>query len=367
VRAPAAIILTLAALVAHGSGGGIGSALPKLLPRSRGATFYVALSGSDRNRGTRRHPWRTIQHALDRLRPGQRAFVLSGTYAEDLAMRRSGTPSRPITLAARGRVVIHPASTSGNTYGIEITGSYFRLRGFVIEGSLGDSSADVYVEDRASHVEIFGNEIRYGQDQGIFADPGTSYVHILSNRIHDNGWHHRSGQHQSHGIYIEGGRDLIANNVIYNHPYGFGIQIYPDNHDTVVVDNTITTSGHSGIVVGGDGGVSGIVIRNNIVAFNRSWGIEHDSDCPTAGVVVDHNLFTGNGDGGVNSGCSAIDSSGGNIGGNPRFRSMGGHDFRLGKGSPAIAHAIRAYSLPTDRVGRSRGGRRLPDVGAYER
>ena len=291
--------------------------------------------------------------------------MLSGTYAEDLVARRSGTPSRPITLAARGRVVIRPASTSGDTYGIQITGSYFRLRGFVVEGSLGESSANVYLEGSAAHVEIVGNDIRYGQDQGVFADPGTRYIQILANRIHDNGWHHRSGQHQSHGIYIEGGNDLIANNVIYAHPYGFGVQVYPDNRDSIVVDNTITGSGHSGIVVGGDRGVSGVVIRNNILAFNRSWGIENDSDCPTAS-VADHNLLFGNGEGGVDPSCSSLDSSAGNLGGNPRFRSLGSHDFRLGKGSAAIGRALAAYSLPTDRAGHSRRGKRPPDVGAFE-
>ena len=346
----------------------LGSSLPGRFAASTGRTFYISQNGSDRNPGTPRRPWRTIQHSLNRLQPGQRALVRGGTYSEDLVMSRSGTGKRPITLAAYPgqRVVLHAASTSGDTYPIQITGSYFRLQGFVIERSTGTSAANVYLEDSASHVELSGNEIRYGQDQGIFADPGTSSIQILGNRIHDNGWNHLSGQHQSHGIYIEGSNDLIANNVIYDHAKGFGIQVYPRNHDTVIVNNTVVANGHSGIVVGGDGGVRNIVIRNNIFASNRNWGVESDSTCPTSSVVVDHSLFYRNPAGGIEAGCSAIDSSGGNMTRNPRFLEAGLHEYQLRRGSPAINRALPAYAEPRDLLGRSRRHRGAPDIGAFE-
>src|SRR4051794_28466612 len=77
-----------------------GSALPALLPQSTGATFYVAPEGSDRGPGSLARPWRTVQHALDRLRPAQRALVRAGVYAEGAVASRSGTAAAPITLAA---------------------------------------------------------------------------------------------------------------------------------------------------------------------------------------------------------------------------------------------------------------------------
>ena len=344
----------------------IGSALPIGLPPSTGKIFYVAPTGSDRNRGTRKRPWRTIQKALDRLQPGQRAYVRAGTYTQDLVMSRSGTAAAPITIAAfpGERVVLHAASTTGDTYPVRITGSYFRLHGFVVEQAIGVSSTDVYIQGSANHVEISGSELRYSQDQGLFAERTTSYVFIVANRIHDNGWGHVEGQHQSHGMYVEGSYDVIADNVIYNQPYGFGIQLYPANHDTVVVDNTAVRNGHSGIVVGGPGGVYNITIRNNIFAFNGSWGIETDSRCPSA-ITIDHNLLFGNPGGGIRAGCAGLDTAGGNVESDPLFVDGASNDLRIQPVSPAVAQALAEWSEPFDATGRRRPAS-APSIGAYE-
>jgi hypothetical protein len=336
---------------------------------SRGKTYFVSQSGSDSSQGTRTRPWRTIQKALDTLRPGERALVRRGTYVQDLVMRRAGTPQAPVTIAAYAgeRVVLRAASTSGDTYPVRFRSgaSYVRLRGFVIELAQGTSSANVYFEGSAHHIELAENEIRYSQDQGIFVERTTRDLHIVRNRIHDNGRGHVDGQHQSHGIYLEGARDLVANNAIYNHPFGFGIQIYPANHETIVVNNTIVGSGHSGIVVGGDDGVYDIIIRNNVLAFNAGYGVQMDSDCPVGAVAVDTNLIHGNRSGAVQSGCSAVSTSGGNIAANPRFVARG--DFRLRPGSPAIDSARADFAPRTDIRGRPRPSGSGYDIGAYER
>jgi hypothetical protein len=331
-------------------------------------TFYVSTSGSDSNPGTPTAPWRTIQKALNVLQPGQQALVRGGTYTQDLVMSRAGTASAPITVAAYPgeTVVLHAASTSGDTYPIQITGSYFRLHGFVIENAVGTSSADVYFWGSANHIELSGNEIRYGQDQAIFSDDTTSSLYLLGNRIHDNGWNHVTGQHQSHGIYIEGANDLIANNVIYNHPYGFGIQIYPANHDTIVVDNTIANSAHSSIVVGGSGGVYNITIRDNIL-YGDDWGVEVDSTCPTGAVAVDHNVIYAYRVTPIEAGCSKVDASGGNTLADPLFLNYAGRDLHLQSGSTAIDQASSAWSETSDADGRGRPQGAGPDIGAFER
>jgi hypothetical protein len=344
------------------------SLLPDSLPPSTGRTYYVATTGDDANAGTRARPWRTVQKALATLRPGQRAFVRGGVYMEDLVFRRAGTAAAPITVAAAAgeRVVLRPASTSGDTYPVRIRGSYFRLRGFVIENARGTSSTNVYFEGDAHDVELAGNDIRGSQDQGIFAERTTRNLHIVRNQIHDNGRGHVEGQHQSHGIYLEGADHLVANNVVWNHPFGFGIQIYPENEGTIVVHNTIVGSGHSGIVVGGDDGVGDIVIRNNILAFNSGYGVESDSDCPTGPVAVDRNVIFGNRGGAVESGCANVTVTGGNIVRDPRFVAPG-RNFDLKAGSPAIDRARPDYSPRVDLRGRRRPSGRGYDVGALER
>jgi parallel beta helix pectate lyase-like protein/uncharacterized protein DUF1565 len=381
------LVCVLAALTLAGSGqarddassphadkadtGPPGSRLPRLLPPSGGRTFYVGTGGSDSNPGTRERPWRTIQRALNALRPGQRAFVRRGTYTQDLLVRRSGTRKAPITIAAyRGeRVVLHAASTTGDTYPIRFTdtASYLRVRGFVIESARGSSSTNVYFEDRVHHIELVGNDIRFSQDQGIFSERTTSNLHILRNRIHENGLGHVSGQHQSHGIYIEGRDHLIANNVIYAHPFGFGIQIYPQNRGTIVVNNTVITSGHSGIVVGGDDGVSNITIRNNVLAFNQGYGVDTDDACPTSAVLVDTNVVYRNNNGSIDRGCAAVDVSGGNVFSDPHFVAPSGQNFQLRRDSPAVDRARPDFAPRTDIRGVRRPRGAGYDIGAYER
>jgi len=345
---------------------GIASALPRPLNPSTGKTFYVSPDGSDANPGTLPRPWRTIQKALNTLKPGQRALVRAGTYKEGLAMRRSGTAAKPITVAAYPgeRPVVDAPSGTGDTYAIQIKGSYFRLRGFVLQGASGGSSTNVYADFGSHHLEIRENEIRGSADQGFYSEPDTSSVQLIGNLIHDNG----SGEarHQSHGIYMQGTGHLVANNVVYNHPYGFGIQVYPSNRDTIVVGNTVVASGYSGIVIGGDQGVRGITIRNNIFALNRQWGIAHDMDNP-ADSRADHNVLFANRYGPIQPGFSGTDFSGGNIVGDPRFVKPAAGNFRLGPGSPAIDRALPEYSKPVDYDGRRRPQGRAPDIGAFER
>jgi len=334
----------------------------------------VSRAGSDSNPGTLRRPWRTIQKALRRLKPGETALVRAGIYSEDLNISRTGSVSAPFTLAAYPgeTVVLHAASTQGNTYPVEITGSYWRLHGLVIEDGLGTSDANVYFRGGANHIELSANEIRYGQDQGVFADNTTSDLYLLANKIHDNGRNHVSSQHQSHGIYLEGGHDLIANNLIYNHPYGFGLQIYPANHDTIVVDNTIASTAHSSIVVGGPGGVYNITIRNNILypsgrTYGGDYGVEMDSTCPTGPVTIDHNVIYAYAVAPIEDGCSSVHSSEGNTLADPLFLDFGKRDLHLQAASPAVDHAMAGWSEVVDFGGVDRPQGAGPDVGASER
>jgi hypothetical protein len=346
----------------------IGSKLPRSLPPSTGETFHVSPEGNDADAGTLERPWRTIQKALDSLEPGQRVLVHGGIYEEDLVVARAGTPEAPITIAAQSgeSVVLHAASTEGDTYPVLFTdgAAYVRLRGFVIEGASGISSTNVYVQGDAHDIELARNEIRFSQDQGVFSERTTSGLAIVGNRIHDNGLGHVEGQHQSHGLYIEGQDHLIANNVIYDHPYGFGIQIYPDNRRTIVVNNTVARSGYSGIVVGGSE-VNDILVRNNVLALNDKYGVEMDSSCPS-NTTVDTNVFGDNGSGGLDEGCDAVDDLRRNIQANPMFLAPARGDFRLRRGSPAADRARPEHAPHTDFRGRVRPWGEGADVGAYE-
>ena len=352
-----------------GSTGGTATARPpEPLPPSRGRTFHVSSGGKDANPGTRERPWRSVQRALDTLRPGERALVHAGTYVQDLVAERAGTPRAPITIAAwpGERVVLRAASTTGDTYPLRITSgaAWLRVRGFVIERARGISSTNVYFEGLAHDIELSDNEIRFSQDQGVFSERTTRRLRIVRNRVHANGLGHQPGQHQSHGIYLEGTGHYVASNAVYDHPFGFGIQVYPANRGSVIVNNTVVGSAHSGIVVGGDDGVSNIVIRNNILAFNGRYGVQMDSTCPDGPVVVDTNVIFGNPDGPIEKGCGSLDASRGNIYADPQLRDVASGDFRTGTESPARDRARADFAPPDDLAGHRRAP--APDIGALE-
>ena len=340
---------------------GMSAALPAPLPESGGTVFHVAKNGSNSNPGTAAAPWLTIQKALSTLTAGQRAWVHNGTYAESLSMDRPGSMVAPITVeAAPGE---HPILTAAGSHPLDVGsgGAYFRFRGFVIEKAPGTSggNVDVYGHD----VEISRNEIRLGKDQGVYTAEESDHVQIVGNWIHDNG---EGIAHQSHGIYLQGDDHLVANNVIHDHPKGFGIQVYDQGQRAIVTGNTITGAGHSGIVVGGSGGVSGVHVHNNVFAFNSQWGISHDSACPT-GSVADHNVLYGNGYGPTRTGCSGLSFAGGNRTTDPLFASYSSRNLHLLPGSPAVDYGLLQYSPATDHEGYARTYGGGPDAGAYER
>jgi hypothetical protein len=62
-----------------------------------GTSYYVSTSGSDSNPGTLTQPWRTIQHSMDVVNPGDTVYVRGGTYYERLTLKRCGTSNAWIT------------------------------------------------------------------------------------------------------------------------------------------------------------------------------------------------------------------------------------------------------------------------------
>lgn len=335
--------------------------MPAPLAASVGTTFYVAPGGSDANAGTAGAPWRTVQKALNTLQPGQRALVRSGTYAEALRFNRAGTPAAPITVA--GYPGERPVLTSvgGRPLQIGSRGAYFRFAGFVVEKSPFTSGGNIDVYGR--EIELSDNVVRFSRDQGIYTAEESRGVQILRNSIHSNG---QGTMHQSHGIYLQGNDHLVASNVIHDHPHGFGIQVYDRNSRSIITGNTVTNSGHSGIVLGGSGGVDSILVLNNIFAFNGKFGIQHDSSCPAAS-RADHNVLYGNAWGAAQEGCAGLDYAGGNRTGDPVFRDHAARDLHLDAGSSALDYTVAEYSPARDRDGRTRPRGAAADAGAYER
>ena len=158
--------------------GAIGSRLPARLPPSRGRVFYVSTAGSDENPGTRRRPWRTIQMAIDSLRPGQTAVVHGGVYVESLVVERAGAPGKTITIrnCPGDRPIVHERGRDAIDYPLRITAgaAHIRFTGFVLEGQRVPSNQTVWISDGqrtgpppTHDIELSHCEVRNGVGSGI--------------------------------------------------------------------------------------------------------------------------------------------------------------------------------------------------------
>jgi Disaggregatase related/Protein of unknown function (DUF1565) len=356
----------------------LGAMLSAPLAASTGTAFYVSTAGSDANPGTASAPWRTIQRALNDLQAGQIAYVRAGTYSQSIVMRRAGTATAPITVRnfPGEDPVIQPGGTGSMDYPVRITAgaAFFRLSGFVIQKAPLDTTVNVWVSDgqttqpAAAHdIEVSDNEIRSAVGTGMLVAPNTKNVHVLRNSIHDNG---TGTAHQHQGLYVQGQDALVANNLVYSQPHGFGIQVRGEDtavaaNRVMVVDNTSVGNQLAGIVV--ENTATNTTVVNNVSAFNGTVGIYGYYCCGSSlpGNVAYGNLLYGNADGPTGGG-SVIDFSKDNILADPKFVNRVGLDFHLGSGSAAIDRALGPYSKRDDRDGYPRPTGAAPDVGAYE-
>ncbi|HEX4505831.1 MAG TPA: DUF1565 domain-containing protein, partial [Alphaproteobacteria bacterium] len=134
-------------------------------------TYAVAKSGSDANDGSKAHPWRTIQHALNTAKGGAAIEVGTGVYNELVTIRHSGSAKGfTILTAAHGaKPIIDGAGLKipNGIYGLITLSdvSFARVQGFEIRN---------YVSDRANQDPI-----------GIMVDGAGSNIQLLDNHIHD--------------------------------------------------------------------------------------------------------------------------------------------------------------------------------------
>ena len=341
---------------------------PPMLATSRGAVRYVSTTGSDTASGKRGHPWRTINHAAAKLRPGQTALVDGGLYEENIFITRGGTRKKPITIRnAPGQHPILRPDEVDPRYVVLIThdAGFLRLHGFVIERAQGHSIQDVFVAEQAHDIEISGCEIRYTQNStGVFVDDTTKRVQLIGNVVHDN---NERGGFQHQGIYFEGHDGLIANNVVYHHTHGFGIQIRAGADRVLVTNNTTVDNSISGIMV--ENTASNVAVVNNVSAFNGSYAVRGFSEGGEVlpGNVAFANVSFANENGDYGNYVPGVIHFGRNYVGDPRFVNAAAHDFRLRRGSAAANRALRRYAPPFDFNGRKRPRGRAPDAGAFER
>lgn len=338
-----------------------GSLLPAALPSSAGPTYYVSESGSDSAAGSLEAPFRSLGRALSVVGAGGKVVVRGGTYGEWVTLSRGGSAAAPVTLTA------FPGERVTLTGRLKVSASFVRVTGLRFVGGTAANPSDVLVYvSGGDDVEVSGNELTGAAMSAVYVgDPGdgADRFRFLGNWVHDNGSHFNL----DHGLYCGTSRGaLIANNV-FERSFAYGVHLYPDCDGAVVTGNTVVGSGRSGIIVGGESSTSdGNVVVNNVVAFNKDYGVRVYWGGPVgSGNVVRGNLFFGNGagdmaGGSLAAGLSLVD----NAVADPLFVDRQGGDYHLRPGSPAAAAGVAGYELPTDFDGHPRGT--PSSLGAFE-
>lgn len=111
--------------------------------------WHVSPSGSDSGDGSTNAPFQTLARAAQSLVAGDTLWLGEGTYRETLQPMSSGTPERPITIAARdgGEVILTGLDILTNTWALTSNGIYVADVGW----DLGMGYNQVFVDGAMQH------------------------------------------------------------------------------------------------------------------------------------------------------------------------------------------------------------------------
>jgi len=273
---------------------GVLVAAAALIPAGTAAagTYYVATGGDDAGPGTQAKPWKTLQHAAEKVQPGDVVRIAAGEY-RGFELETSGKAGAEIAFVGAPGATI----TSGNARndGINLEGqeghrlAYVRIEGLTVTGVKRHGIRAVW----CSHVTVRGNKIDRNGYFGIFTGFCDDLL-IEKNEV--------SRSPAEHGIYVSnsGDRPVIRNNHIWDNGRA-GIHMNGDAEmkpgdgiisGALVEGNIIHGNGRNGASGINCDGVQASVFRNNLLYDNHASGISiysEDGGGPSTGNLVVNN------------------------------------------------------------------------------
>lgn len=145
------------------------------------ATYYVSVSGNDSSAGTSSAPWRTIQHAVYTVSPGDTVMINDGTYSESVKLDEMQKGSSTVTLQAINarKVILSPGGSNG------FYDDYAPLQNIKFVGlKINSGRVGMQFSVGGNGIEINNCEIT-GFIEGIRIPQGQN-IHILDCYVHDN-------------------------------------------------------------------------------------------------------------------------------------------------------------------------------------
>ncbi len=136
--------------------------------------YYVAPAGNDNNSGTAvDKPFKTIQHALWLVEPGDTIYLGPGDYAEDVSTQRDGLPDAPITIIGPATAVVH--GTGKISIAFLVNHDDYTLVGFTIDGLHGDPT----------QAKGYTDKLLYAQ--GYQPRKGVNHLRVLNMTLQNAG------------------------------------------------------------------------------------------------------------------------------------------------------------------------------------
>lgn len=252
----------------------------------QGNSYYVDPAGDDGDDGSSAHPWRTIQHAVDSVTPGDTILVRGGTYA-GARIERSGTAEAWITLkAALGAIVLinapgpdnrHDSNVEFETWEGDGTVAYWVIEGLDVANA-PNWGIDIRgnEENHSHHITVRGNAVHdNGLSSGVTGifTAFSDYILVENNESYGNG---------EHGVYLSnsGDHSVVRGNRLH-HNVNCGLHMNGDASmggdgvisDVLVEKNVIYENGAGGGSAINMDGVTDSLVRNNLLYRNHAGGL----------------------------------------------------------------------------------------------
>ena len=148
--------------------------------------YYVAPDGNDMNPGNLKQPFKTLQKAIEVVKPGEAIFVRGGIYYCDktIIFDKSGEEDKPIRVWAYENEKPLFDFSMGQGEGFLIKAAYWHLKGLSVTGAElpGISLKSIHAHHNiVEYVTTYGNEL-----SGVWLKSGAAYNLILNCDSHHN-------------------------------------------------------------------------------------------------------------------------------------------------------------------------------------
>lgn len=238
--------------------------------KHEGETIYsVAPWGEDKNTGSLDSPWKTLQHAINNLQPGDELLIRGGTYKEYVSLKNSGTSENPITLSVfQDEEAVLDGDGVGWKYGFnfEFGVSFVTLTGLKVKNFEGYGVAlwgenlliqltdlealgcgvGLYIIS-ANNLLVKGCNFHNNSGPGLVVSPGPlNTARIVRTRFSNN-----DNTENPDGITMDSGTDIVIEKCAAEYNAGSGFSCLTSN--TTISASVARDNGSYGMRCIGDG------------------------------------------------------------------------------------------------------------------